>query len=153
MKQRLNFSYTIPFKRRCYFAWKEYTVNLTSYEHLIMPKIPRVVNNLLERPNSRQEVIVVNQELENNSCLISLQFQIVDNELLVSANYRSQCKVNGRPVDTLMLEYVSYLVTSFLRLESYSVRVNVANYHRNEQLTQENKDKGILSLYKRKKQK
>lgn len=70
--------------------------------------------------------------------MMGLGFQIVKNKLIVCVTMRSQCSVNGRPSDTVMIQYVSTLVMKALGLERYKVYVTVWNYHNNIELTKEN---------------
>lgn len=134
MTPKINYHYAMPYRKIGYFEWKRYNdiVSLVTYKNNIMPKIDRIVNNLRNKPDSRQEVIIVNQEINDNSCLLSLQFQISDNALIQIANYRSQCEINGRPVDTLMNQYLATTVSGMLGLKRCKIFVNVGNYHIND---------------------
>jgi thymidylate synthase len=133
----INHHYTIPFKDVKTFKFMQYGVNEVCYKYRIFPHIGRITRNLKKKSNSRQEVIVANNML-NNACLISLQYQIVDNELICIANFRSQCEVNGRPSDTVMLQYITNIIRKRLKLNSFVIHVNVGNYHINEELTVSN---------------
>jgi len=70
--------------------------------------------------------------------MMGLGFQIVKNKLIVCVTMRSQCKTNGRPSDTVMIQYISTLVMKALGLKQYKVYVTVWNYHNNVELTKEN---------------
>lgn len=131
MEPKINYHYRVKFKEVDEFNWNCKPINVTTYEPRIMPKIDRILTTLRKPYNNRQAVIVVNGEEKDNSCLISIQFQNIDNELIVIANYRSQCKINGRPNDSRMLQYVSTIVMRNLGLKRYSIFVNVGNYHIN----------------------
>ena len=129
MKKRINFHYEVPFKIVDEFEFKPYSVNLSTYGPKIMPKLSRVIENLTNNPKSRQEVIVVNEEEIDNSCLISIQFQVYDLDLYLIANFRSQCKVVGKPIDSIMLQYLGTQVSKSLGIKQYRILVNVGNYH------------------------
>lgn len=133
MTPKINFHYTIPFKKVSYFEWKKYNdvVDLTLYKERIMPKLTYIVDNLCKNLSSRQEVIIVNREGEFMSCLLSIQFQIVDECLILTSIYRSQCELSGRPCDTLMNQYLATTVMNMLRLKKYKIYVLVNNYHIN----------------------
>lgn len=133
MKPKINYHYSIPYKEVNVFEFKKYNdvVDLTSYYFLIIPRLLSLSEQLLKNPNSRQEVIVVHSLL-NKTCLISLQFLIIDKELVMIANYRSQCEKNGRPIDTQMLRYVATQVMRRLELERFKIYVNVGHYHINK---------------------
>ena len=130
---KLNYHYSILYTPLHTFDFTRYNniVSLETYEKLIMPKVNRLISNLRHNPTSRQEVIVVNQEQNDNSCLLTLQFQIENDTLILIANYRSQCELAGRPVDTLMNLYIATLFVNCLQLENAKIFVNVGNYHTN----------------------
>lgn len=138
MKPKINYHYTISYKPVCCFRYLRYGVDETAYRERIFPYINKVVEDLQTRPDSRQEVIVTHTNFNNYACLISLQFQIVKNKLIMIANFRSQCEVNGRPADTEMLRSISYRVMKMLKLKRYKIYVNVGNYHINKELTEAN---------------
>jgi len=138
MKPRINYRYNIPFKDVCCFKFQRYGVDETCYEGRIEPRLPHIIEVLKQNPNSRQAVIVTNNN-ENNACLVSLQFQVIRKKLLVSANFRSQCKVNGRPVDTIMLQWIANVVRIKLGLKKFKISVIVGNYHVNKELIEINR--------------
>jgi thymidylate synthase len=96
-----------------------------------MPYLPTVVERLTNKPSSRQEVIVTHKQFDNDACLISLQFLIVKKKLVMIANFRSQCRINGRPNDSKMLRYFATQVIKALNLKKFIIYVNVAQYHDN----------------------
>lgn len=154
MKPRLNYHYTIGFKDITNFLFLQYGVDEECYKHRIIPRLSTVVEELERNPISRHATIVTLSD-SNYACLISLQFQIHKNKLIVTANFRSQCKINGRPSDTLMLQYIANKVRRELGLKTYKIYVNVANYHVNKALTDENNNNEVvqrnlflLKLYK-----
>jgi len=132
MKPKINYHYTISFKEVNSFEFIKYNniVDETCYQHRVIPHFNKIVNNLKFSPSSRQEVIVTNN-MKNNACLISLQFQIIKQKLIVIANFRSQCKINGRPNDTKMLRYFATSVMKDLKLSKFKIFVNAGNYHVN----------------------
>lgn len=136
MQPKINYHYSIPFKEVDSFEFKAYNpiVDETCYKYRIGTYLPNVIELLKDCPDSRQALITTHNNY-NNACLSSLHFQIVNKKLIVIANFRSQCKVNGRPYDTLMLQYISTKTMQALGLKHYKVYVNVGNYHINESLT------------------
>lgn len=134
MKPKINYHYSVPFKIRCCFNWKTEPIDLSLYKERIVPGIPHIVEKLNKPYNDRQAVIVVNDGASFMSCLISIQFQKIDNILYVIANFRSQCKINGRPNDSRMLQHIATKIMRQLELKKYKIFVNVGNYHINESL-------------------
>jgi thymidylate synthase len=137
MKPRINYSYTIGFKPVHSYDFIQYNdvVDETCYAHRVLPYLDRVITNLRNKPYSRQEVIVTNTST-NYACLISMQFLINTDwlnrdRLVLIANFRSQCRLNGRPADTEMLRYFSTIVMKALGLKRFVIYCNVANYHSN----------------------
>ena len=126
----INYHYIIPYKEVESFEFIKYNeiVNEECYKKRILPKLPKIIDTLINTPQSRQAVIVCNNEV-NNACLISLQFQIENKKLIVIANFRYQCEVNGRPYDTEMLQYIGTLVSRGCSTNKYKIYVNVGNYH------------------------
>lgn len=47
----------------------------------------------------------------NYACLLSLQFQIAGKKLIMIANFRSHCKINGKPNVGKMVKYFATQVT------------------------------------------
>ena len=135
MKPKINYHYSIYFKPLDSFEFIPYAntiiVDETCYYHRVMPHIPTIIERLKNKSNSRQEVIITHKQFNNDACLISLQFLIVKKKLIVIANFRSQCKINGRPNDSRMLRYFATQVLKALNLESFIIYVNVAQYHEN----------------------
>lgn len=134
MKPKINYHYSIPFVEVSSFDWNTTPIDITTYRDKIVPKIPRIVQTLHKEYNNRQAVIVVNGEEDFMSCLLTIQFQKIDSILYVIANYRSQCKKNGRPNDSLMLQYISSIIMRATGLTSYNIQVNVGNYHVNNNI-------------------
>jgi thymidylate synthase len=132
MKPKINYHYTIYYKPLYHFDFVQYNpiVDETEYEGRIDPYIPKIVQHLKDRPDSRQEVIATHNNT-NDACMVSIQFQIVNNRLVVIANFRSQCKINGRPYDSMMLRYYATKVVRALSLKSFIIYCNVGNYHIN----------------------
>jgi len=135
MKPRINFHYTIPYCPLTSFEFIPYTNTITvdesCYYYRVMPQLPKVINILRSTPNSRQVVIVTHKQFENDACLISIQFLIVKKKLIVIANFRSECRINGRPNDERMLRYFATIVCWGLNLQKFKIYVNVAQYHEN----------------------
>lgn len=133
MTPKLNFHYTIYYKPLYHFDFVKYNeiVDETEYAERTDPYIPKVIQHLKDRPNSRQEVITTHNN-SNDACLISLQFLVVNNRLVVIANFRSQCRINGRPYDSMMLRYIATLISRALSLNSFIIYCNVAQYHENK---------------------
>lgn len=130
---KLNYHYKIRFKKVYEFEFKRYNaiVDLTEYKDRIMPQLQSVCNKLYRDNSNRRAIIIVDTNPKDRSCLTYIQFQIYKNKLIVIANFRSQCKTNGRPVDSQMLRFISTIVMRELNLEKYKIFVNVGNYHTN----------------------
>ena len=112
---RINYHYSIRYKPIYLFSFVKYNkyVDLTLYKKYILNQIDDAVDSLIENNSSRQAVMAINRGIkEHCSCCLSLQFQIVKKRLILIANYRSQCKKYGRPIDEIMLRF---LVTFFLK--------------------------------------
>lgn len=134
MQPKINYHYSVPFKEETFFTWYNAPIDLTSYKDKIIPKLPWIIDKLNNAYNDRQAVIVVNSEESFMSCLLTIQFQNIDGLLYLIANYRSQCKIYGRPNDCLMLQYIATKVMNELNLKRYKIYVNVGNYHENYNL-------------------
>lgn len=136
MQTKINYHYSIPFKEVDSFEFKVYNsiVDETCYKYRVGTYLNNIVAILKDNSDSRQALISTHNNY-NNACLSSLHFQIVDKKLIVIANFRSQCKINGRPYDTLMLQYITTQTMRALSLKRYKLYVNVGNYHINESLT------------------
>jgi len=135
MKLKINYHYTIPFKDVNHFKFQYYGVDETEYEELLIPPLNKIISILQENSKSRQAVLVPHKQFNNYSCLLSIQYQIIEEELIVIANFRSQCSINGRPSDSLMIQYISNIIRKELGLNKYKIYVNVGNYHYNPELT------------------
>jgi thymidylate synthase len=136
MRPIINYHYSIYFKPLYHFDFVQYNpiVDETCYQYRVEPRLPDIIEHLKLKPNSRQEVVMCHNN-ENYACLLSLQFQIVNNNLVLIANLRSQCKVNGRPYDSMMLRYFATKVLKALNLKKFIIYVNVGNYHINNSKT------------------
>lgn len=132
MIKQFNYSYYIDYEYVDTFEWTQRNeiVGFQSYENKIMPSIEDVVKKLNKDKSSRQAIIVVNDK-NHNSCLISLQYQIQSKSLYVSANYRSQHIQLGKPHDIILINYVSGDIISKIKYNITDVytKVNVGNYH------------------------
>jgi len=133
----INHHYDIEFVPQKEFIFNSYNklIDVTSYKNIIADQIEDAAQTIRDHNATRQAVIMINQGIiKHNSCLLSLQFQIHNNELFMIANYRSQCEVNGRPNDTIMLRYIATKMISMLKLKELkvSIHVNVGNYHINK---------------------
>jgi thymidylate synthase len=130
LRPKINYHYTIYNKPLYHYDFVKYNeiVDETCYKYRVEPRLPDIINNLRRTPNSRQEVIMTHNN-ENYACLLSLQFQIDYNRLVLIANFRSQCAVNGRPYDSMMLRYFATQASRALSLKTFIIYVNVGNYH------------------------
>jgi len=132
---KINYTYKIPYAEVCCFSFKKCNdlVDLTPYRDLIMPYIPLVIKKLNENRETRQAVITLNKGVQSddlNTCLISLQFQIYNNILYLTANFRSENEDLGLPYDKPMLLYIATIVNKDLKNIKYvDICVNVGNYH------------------------
>jgi len=130
MERIFNYQYTIHYDTVDWFHFTKYNeyVDETCYYYRVMSRLPDVIRKLKKDEYSRQALIVCNNNV-NNACLISIQFQIDNNNLIVTANFRSQDQKLGRPYDTDMLKYFSTKVMRRLELNMFTIYVNVANLH------------------------
>lgn len=132
---KINYQYKIPYAEVCCFGFKKCNdlVDLTPYRDLILPYIPLVIKKLNENRETRQAVITLNKGVQSNdlnTCLISLQFQIYNNILYVTANFRSEHENLGLPYDKPMLLYIATIVKKGLKNIRYvDITCNVGNYH------------------------
>ncbi|MCE5346810.1 MAG: hypothetical protein LLG13_11070 [Bacteroidales bacterium] len=130
---KINYIYKIKYEPRTDYEFKAHNklVNTTTYEAIIDKQIPLVIESLNKNKGSRQGVIVVNNGISHNSCLINLQYQVYSSTLYVSANFRSQSQVYGRPSDTILICHVTNQIIDKLKYEIKDVDINVcvANYH------------------------
>lgn len=126
----INYSYNIKFVPTDTFEFKKYNeaVDLTQYKAAILPKLPAAIKTLYDSPTSRQVVINVNQP-DFNTCLLNLQFQMYAGVLYVTANYRAQCEVLGRPHDTKMLKFIATMMANALKTRFVEITCNIGNYH------------------------
>lgn len=97
-----------------------------------MPYIPLVIKKLNENNKTRQAIITLNQGISSNdlnTCLISIQFQIYNNILYVTANFRSEHEDLGVPYDKPMILYITTLVRKGLNdIKDIDITCNVGNY-------------------------
>lgn len=122
------------------FEWKDKNsiVGYESYKSRIIPKLNDIAIELYYKTHSRQAVVIVNEELNHMSCLLSLQFQVSQNTLYLTANYRSMCEKWGLPNDKEFLCYIAYLMIqtstfrSITNISDINIHVNVGNYHINK---------------------
>ena len=132
---KLNYTYKIPYTEVCCFAFKKCNdiVDLTPYRDLIIPYVPLVIKKLNELRETRQSIITLNQGISSNdlnTCLISIQFQIYNNILYVTANFRSEHEDLGVPYDKPMILYITTLVRKGLNdIKDIDITCNVGNYH------------------------
>ncbi len=129
----INHHYTIKYKEVKDFSFSSSVpiVNISTYKDKVIPKLDTIIQHLKQNKNSRQEVIIVNNEWVHNSCLISLQFQTVEDTLVLIANYRSQDTRIGKTYDRNMLRYLCTLVLTQLPHTNCTIHINVGNYHHN----------------------
>lgn len=136
---KINYHYKVRYKPVSEFEFKSFNklVDVTTYEEPILSQFDNLIDKLLEDFSTRQAVILVNSGIKNhNSCLLSLQFQLVDGVFILIANYRSQCELYGRPNDIIMLRYLATKLLEKLRDDLWPKKpyvrifVNVGNYHR-----------------------
>lgn len=137
IKPKFNYHYTIRYKPLYFFDFIKYNdlVDEVCYKYRVFNYLKKITNILTKDPNSRQAVIMTHNNV-NNACLISLQFQIVKKKLIVTANFRSQCKINGKPHDVQMLRYFATIVMLLLDLKRFKIYVNTGNYHHNTSIDQ-----------------
>ncbi len=134
MIQQFNYSYNIDYENVEHFQWTQRNniVGYESYKDRIMPRLKLVAESLNNDMNTRHGIIVVNENDEHMSCLISIQFQVCKNFLYVSANFRSQHIQLGRPHDEELINYLTTWLKKKLKysIANVSIKVNVANYHK-----------------------
>lgn len=91
--------------------------------------VPRIASRLRENSESRQALININS-IGHNSCLISVQWLIIDEMIYCIANYRSQHERLGRPADEEYLNYLNTLMMYELPEYDFGITyVNVGDYH------------------------
>jgi len=136
MKPKINYHYTISYNPIYTFKYIQYNdiVDETCYKGRVEHKLPKLIENLKNNPDSRQEVIMTHNN-ENYACLLSIQFLIHKKKLIMIANFRSECKINGRPIDKMMLSYWATKVQESLGLKRFKIYCNVGNYHINKGYT------------------
>ena len=137
----INHHYSIPFIAPQNFKYTVYDgpIGVLSYQEPIERQLPLVINLLNTHPDTRQAVIVINSFPELNSCMISMQFQIVEkviqkgiigNQLYTIVNFRSQRECY-KAKDSELICYVVNKVLEGLKKRIYNVTVdiNVGNAH------------------------
>ena len=134
MIQQFNYSYNIDYKNVNHFQWTQRNdiVGYESYKDRIMPRLKLLVDYLNNDMNTRHGIIVINENDDHMSCLISIQFQVCKKFLYVSANFRSQHIKLGRPHDEELINYLTTWLKNKLKyiISNVSIKVNVANYHK-----------------------
>jgi thymidylate synthase len=136
---RINYQYKIRSEPRIDYEFKKYNdlVNTTTYEAIIYEQLPKIIEDLNRIEGSRQCVIIVNKGPTHPSCLISLQYQIHSKIMYVTANFRSQSEVYGRPSDTILINHITRHIKDRIKykINYVDILVNVGNYH-HEDLTE-----------------
>lgn len=120
----INHHYTIPYAELNSFDWNTRPIDIITYKPRIIPKLPRIIQSLQKPYNDRQAVIVINGEESFMSCLLTIQFQKVDQVLYVIANYRSQCEVNVIRVSiaTVIIFIVSFWIwNGYIRKDRHEI--------------------------------
>jgi thymidylate synthase len=132
MTPKINYHYSIYYKPLYHFDFVQYNpiVDETCYQYRVLPRLPSIIEQL-QLPDCKRRCVIMTHNNANDACLISLQFQIVNERLVLIANFRSQCKVNGRPYDSMMLRFIATQVLKALNLKRFIIYCNVGNYHHN----------------------
>lgn len=92
----------------------------------------KVIRELELDPFSRRAVVMIahhDDELDSRPCTLSMQFQIVEGELLTTVNMRSSDAIWGLPYDMIQWGMVTMAVQKCLKLLSSYIVVNMANSH------------------------
>ena len=90
--------------------------------------------DLKNDPTTRQTVLVNSLGFmgDSNACLVYVQLQIVEERLVLIANFRSQSHRYGRPTDDKLLNYIATSILKNLgNIKHADILVNVGNYHDN----------------------
>lgn len=144
MEPIINHTFTVPYVQPTeIFEFRKYNsiVGYESYKERIIPKIEDIAYELHKNPKSRQAVINVNEGSNHMSCLLNYQFQISDNKLYVTANYRSMCAKWGMTHDIQLVNYVIFRLklTPIFRLYFKDIETiiqfNIANFHERTDIT------------------
>ena len=130
--RRLDYSYTIapypvrewrPGANNSLFVYDQGYIDLAS-------RIPEIGIALRDNPDTRQAVLVLNKGITYMSCLLSIQWLLMDNRCTAIAHFRSQHETLGRPGDSKLLQHLHTLVMDYL---PYSIAddiiVHVGDYH------------------------
>ena len=128
-----NKTYTVRFvaEERFHFTKMNELVDYTDYFRRIFPRLDDVIKDLQKNPDSRQGVITINENEDFMSCLMYVQFQLINNVLQVTATFRSQHEILGRPHDERLLRYLATEFKKNIGIPIHNIRIQVwvGNYH------------------------
>ena len=125
----INFVYKVKYQPQPGYKFEEYDekIGVSAYEEPLMLAMRYVLVKLRERRDSTQAIATLfKQSFE--SCLLNVQFQISEDTLYVTANYRSQAAVY-RERDERMLSYLADYVMKEMGKMKVDITCNVGNYH------------------------
>ena len=128
----INFTYKVPYKPNMGYEFTQYDdeIGVEAYKEPLMAEMEAVTKKLKENKHSRVAVAQLFSQ-EFKSCLLTIQFQFVDDKLVLIANYRSQAAVY-RARDEELMTYLASYVLNWLHLDLNSeveIICNVGNYH------------------------
>lgn len=131
----INFVYKVPYRPNPHYKFKQYDekIGVEAYKEPLLKKFNTVIDRLSKNPNSRTAVVDLFHQNDFESCLLTIQVQLNDNKLYLTANYRSQAAIY-RSKDEEMLCYLVYLVIKKLKLPDdtlVDITCNIGNYHIN----------------------
>jgi thymidylate synthase len=128
----INFKYKVKYVPNLDFEFLQYDeeIGVAAYKRPLMKEMYSVVKILKRNRHARTAVAqLFSQQFQ--SCLLTIQFQFVEDKLYLTANYRSQAAVY-RARDEEMLSFLATHVLNSLNLEVKSeveITCNVGNYH------------------------
>jgi thymidylate synthase len=130
--RRLDYTYSLP--PYPVWDWRPGAQSgLFVYDegYLELPsRVTPICNALRDNPDTRQAVLVLNKGITYMSCLISIQWLIMDNRCRAIAHFRSQHETLGRPGDSKLLQHLHTLVMDALpHCTADDITVHVGDYH------------------------
>ena len=128
----INFTYKAQYKPNFDYKFEQYDeeIGVEAYSIPLMNEMVYVLDKLRENHQSRTAVAQLYSQ-DFKSCLLTVQFQFVEDKLFVTANYRSQAAIY-RARDEELLTYLATHVLTRLTLDVNSdveITCNVGNYH------------------------
>jgi hypothetical protein len=130
--RRLDYTYTLPpYPVREWRGGAHNGLFVYDQGYLQLPSaLGPIIDALREHSGTRQAVLVVNKGITYMSCLLSIQWLIMDNRCRAIAHFRSQHETLGRPGDSKLLQHLHTLVMdAFPHCIADDITVHVGDYH------------------------